>query len=784
MRRSLRNQKAGFLFNGSVAITCTASIWGRRIAIFLLFCSSFSHAASLDFFLELVINGRNTGVIAETKYQDGNWQLKRDDLIAAGIKPEMIHEDLLLLKPGSTIAWEYDQTNQRLQIIVPVSFFPEQKLHHATGAESHIAVQRNHGLLINYSFYALGGDGSVEQQSLAHSFNYSTPLMTFISNGLYTEGDSSDRNGYLRLDSRAQYDNPQDLWTLVLGDSISGAPTWGRNFRVGGIRFARDFSLNPDLIRFPVPDFLGQAALPGSVELLVNQQQRFSSEVNPGPFVISSPSWTTGAGTASVITTDIQGRQTQQNINFYIVNELLKPGYSDYDITLGWLRKDFGLHSDNYHDAVLFSGLYRYGLNSYLTPEIFAQSSRDLNMAGAGLTTALGHWGSAEISYAESQYKTLRGNQYTLGYRYHNNHYGFNLRHIVRSENFRDAGAPEQYQIPQQETQAGISLTSKMGTISGSYFELIQRDMGKPRFINISWSKSFFEDITAMLSVSRRLDGNEGASFYLGLSFPVGRRAYGNASTQRDVQGNTSNYLQVMQQAPYAGGWGWSLATDDDSYHHAFIDWRSNTLAARAGTWGGKHQRSWSAEMSGSLVYMEQQWFAAREVTDAYALINTNGVAGVPVYIGYQPIGKTNQRGYFLISDLVGYANNRIAINPLDLHAAAFIPVTEQTVVPARQAGTVIHFPIEQRFTIIARLKSFDGNFLPAGTYLRDRNTLEEVIVGWDGDIYLESPEKRKWELVGEDESCVFTIPVTTDDNPFFAGTHTCHSATKGVTSP
>lgn len=784
MRRLRRDQKADFFCGGLVLIIRTGKTFGRWGVIFLLCCSTLSHAEPVSFFLELVINGRSSGVIAEVIQQDGNWSLKNADLIAAGLRPEMINDDLLLLTPDSAHAWHYDQANQRLEIDVPVAFFPAQQLRQGIYQGQHTAAQRDTGLLINYSFYAVGGDGSLSQQSLAHSVNYSTPLVTLISDGLYTQGDTSERNGYLRLDSRLQYDDPENLWTFTLGDTISGAPTWGRNFRVGGIRFARDFSLNPDLIRFPVPDFLGQAALPGSVELLINEQQRFSSEVNPGPFVISSPSWMTGAGTASIITTDIQGRQTQQNINFYIVNELLKPGYSDYDVTLGYLREDFGLHSDNYHDELLFSGLYRYGVTSYLTPEVFAQSTRDLNMAGIGLTTAIGYWGSAEISYAESRYKALQGNQYTVGYRYHNNRYGFNLRHIRRSEYFRDAGAPEQYQIPQQESQAGVSFTGRVGTIGASYFELVQRDMGNPRFFNISWSKSFFEDITAMLSVSRRLDGDEEAGFHLGVSFPLGRRTQANASTQRDAQGESSNYLQAMQQAPYAGGWGWSLAADDRSYLHAFVDWRSDTLAARTGIWGDKHQRSWSAEVSGSLVYMERQWFAAREVTDAYALVDTDGIGRVPVYIGYQPIGKTNPRGYFLISDLVGYANNRIAINPLDLPATAFIPMTEQEVVPARQAGVVIRFPIEQRFAISAKLKDTSGNFLPAGTYLRDRNTLEEVIVGWDGDVYLESAVKRQWELVAEDENCVFTIPVPTDDNLVFAGAHTCRSNSPGVTSP
>lgn len=762
---------------------CAGKRWLQWSTVLLLCCSSYNHAETTSFFLELIINGRNSGIIAEAVHEKDSWLLKAQDLIAAGIRADMINDELLLLSPQSIHEWEYDQDNQRMSIILPTRYFPSQQLLHGMEKNQYALAQRDTSLLINYSLYAIGGDGSLSQQSLAHSINYATPTINFVSNGLYTTGDNLERNGYLRLDTRLQYDNPEKLWSLAAGDIITGAPAWGRNYRMGGIRFARDYSLNPDLIRFPVPEFLGQAALPGSVELLVNEQQRFSSEVNPGPFVISSPSWVTGAGSASIITTDLQGRQSQQNISFYIVNELLKPGYSDYDISVGKLRKDFGIQSDNYHDALLFSGLYRYGVTDYLTPEIFAQSSRHLNMGGIGVTTRLGHWGSAEASYAQSRYRALQGSQYTLGYRYHNHRYGLNLRHIRRSENFRDAGAIDNFQMPQQETQAGVSLTSNIGTFGASYFELLQRDMGNPRFFNVSWSKHFFESITAMLSVSRRLDDDGEATLHFGLSFPLGGKVYASTSTQRDAQGKSSNFIQAMQQTPFAGGWGWRVAADDHSYLHAFVDWRSDRLTAQTGVWGNNQQRSWSADISGSLVYMKQQWFMAREITDAYALVDTNGAGRVPVYIGYQPIGKTNKRGYFLISDLVGYARNRIAINPLDLPATAFIPMTEQEVIPARQAGIIVRFPIEQRFAIFAKLKNSNGDYLPAGTYLRDRNTLEEVIVGWDGDIFLESPKKRQWELVAEDENCVFTIPIPEDDNLAFSGAHTCNNNASGVTS-
>ena len=52
-----------------------------------------------------------------------------------------------------------------------------------------------------------------------------------------------------------------------------------------------------------------------------------------------------GAGEATVVTTDAQGRQVVTSLPFYVSNTLLARGLSDFDLSVGRLRDDYGLRN-------------------------------------------------------------------------------------------------------------------------------------------------------------------------------------------------------------------------------------------------------------------------------------------------------------------------------------------------------------------------------------------------------------------------------------------------------
>lgn len=61
-----------------------------------------------------------------------------------------------------------------------------------------------------------------------------------------------------------------------------------------------------------------------------------------------------------LITTDALGRQVSTTLPFYVTSELLKRGLSDGAVTLGSLRRNYGIDNFDYGPAA-GSGSYRYG---------------------------------------------------------------------------------------------------------------------------------------------------------------------------------------------------------------------------------------------------------------------------------------------------------------------------------------------------------------------------------------------------------------------------------------
>ncbi|MGV8566355.1 hypothetical protein ACV34R_30820, partial [Pseudomonas aeruginosa] len=80
-------------------------------------------------------------------------------------------------------------------------------------------------------------------------------------------------------------------------------------------------------------------------------------------------------GEATVVTTDAQGRQVVTSLPFYVSNTLLARGLSDFDLSVGRLRDDYGLRNFSYADNAA-SGIYRYGVSDRLTLSTHAEAAR------------------------------------------------------------------------------------------------------------------------------------------------------------------------------------------------------------------------------------------------------------------------------------------------------------------------------------------------------------------------------------------------------------------------
>src|SRR5690606_17709802 len=106
------------------------------------------------------------------------------------------------------------------------------------------------------------------------------------------------------------------------GDFITRGLSWASAVRLGGIQLSRDFSVRPDIVTYPLPEFSGAAALPSTVDLVVGGQRIAGGTVNSGPFAIDGLPPINGAGEANLIVTDMHGRSIAAAMPFYVSSDL------------------------------------------------------------------------------------------------------------------------------------------------------------------------------------------------------------------------------------------------------------------------------------------------------------------------------------------------------------------------------------------------------------------------------------------------------------------------------
>jgi outer membrane usher protein len=739
---------------------------GHASWVWLLILSWLSSVSADEIlFLEIVVNNKNTGHLVEVIRKDNDWEMMSSDLLIMGITAELPEGQRILLSSLPGLSVIYDEVYQRLFITVPSSMLPLQSFSTYSNKVVTDASRRDKGAFINYNFLAIDDEETGSQSSLWHEVYWFSNSYYIMSNGLQQYGATNERDsGYVRFDTFYQKDNEDELWSVTLGDVINAAPNWGRSIRMGGIRIARDYALDPNLITYPLPEFYGESALPGSIDVLINDQLRWRDEINPGPFMIDTMPHISGAGVAEIITTDLQGQQARKTLNFYVASELLAQGMLDYDLTLGYRRENFGLRSDNYAAKPVFSGSVRYGLNSFLTPQFLVQGGEDLYLGGAGLTFLAGNYGVFDVSHVSSKYFDEKGDQYGIGYSYSEKRIGFSSRYLKRLGHYRDLGAIDRGVMRDSQLQLAFSIHGdELGSFNLGYFRLVDPDAGAREFMSLSWSRYFQSGLTIFSNINHQLSGNRDNVVSFTLSMPLGREGQAGVTTVRDVNSNWRTQVQGMRNAPYSGGVGWRAAIDDsdEGNGYAAVDWRGDYSDLSASVYRSGGRKQYTGEVAGALILMEKDFYMSRTVVDSFALVDA-GQRDVPVLIGNQLVGETNVNGKLLVPDLYSYLENRVAIDPAQLPANASIDSIEQKVVPRRKGGVHLRFPLVFSQSAIIEAYLPDQKPLPVGAVLNAANYERDYVVGWNGEVYIEdlsAPLNLYWE----GGNCVLNIEPLTD---------------------
>ncbi|MGI4880124.1 MAG: hypothetical protein ACRYG4_21855 [Janthinobacterium lividum] len=110
-------------------------------------------------------------------------------------------------------------------------------------------------------------------------------------------------------DDRVEHDIDRRRYTVTdvanlrrynAGDLISGGLQSSRSVRLAGFQVTTDFSVRPDLVTYPVPPSSGSAAVPSTVDILINSSKVGEWRVAAGTSPNREPRSSTAAGPSAL----------------------------------------------------------------------------------------------------------------------------------------------------------------------------------------------------------------------------------------------------------------------------------------------------------------------------------------------------------------------------------------------------------------------------------------------------------------------------------------------------
>jgi outer membrane usher protein len=686
-------------------------------------------------------------------------------------------EDFYALDALEGLTYRLDESTQTLAMQVPPGLFDATRL---MGKETKFSAPNPASLggFLNYDVTANHAQGQTNTNGLLE-------LGGFGSWGTaQTSILASDLNGQasaIRLDTTWTRDQPMQLNSLRFGDAISGTSSWGGAVRFGGVQWATNFSTQPNLISFPLPGISGEAALPSTVDLYVDNALRMRRQVPSGPFSIEDLPVPSGRGDARIVVRDILGREQIITQPFDTSSRLLKQGLHDYSYEVGFVRRNFGIDSNNYGRPVVV-GTHRLGLTEQFTGEVHGELLGNQQTVGLGGVLMLPAVGVLSGSFAASHSDRGVGGFLGLGFRRQSRSFSFGVNTQFASQRFVKLGMQPEQLAPRQTSQAFVSLaTTDYGAFSARYTQQAFHDQEDKTIVSGSYAREIASLGYLSMSVMRFLSGDAETVFSLNFSMLLGNRTSANISTSAK-SGREQAQLQLGRSVPAGSGVGYRLVAGagDSDVRQADLNLQNQVGSYTLGASQASGQTAFRGSANGGIAFLGGSAFLSRRITDSFAVVKVPGYSGVGVYADNQLVARTDANGSALLPRLRPYQKNTVRIEQADLPMDAQIDAVQLDAVPYFRSGLLLKFPIKRSRGALLTVVLENGEPLPAGALAQiigdsvDENGVFPA--GMGGELYLTGlAASNQLRVTWLEQSCEFMLPFPESTEPLpYLGTYTC----------
>ena len=737
-------------------------LFGALAVLTMSLIASSALGAERQLLLELVLNGRPTGRVGEFIDHDGALYARPSELRGLGfVVSPSTGEDLVALSSLPNIHAQVNEAKQTLVVVASEAALRPTEIGGRPSSGSAPLTVSKLGAVLNYDVIGTSTGGQTSGGALLDARVFG-PYGVLQADGLVSLPPGPGQKAFARLDTTYTFSEPANARRWRVGDVTTGALAWSRAVRLGGIQVTSDFSLRPDLVTYPLPVISSSAAVPSTVDVLVNGIRQYSEPVQAGPFVARTLPVVTGAGEVVVAVQDGLGRQTLLTLPFYASTALLKPGLASYSVELGTVRRNYGLATDGYSGWAM-SGSLRYGLLDWLTLETHEEATQALTLGGVGAALRVGTIGilNAAVSGSLGRGTALLpagsaagGGFVSLGFQRVSRGFSLSVSGSKRSDGYRDIAAVNGAPAPNTTLNASIGhqlgkygnaglayiyQTTKSSVFGSDPIGLHARHLNgsTTKLITANYSVPVAKRFTLYATGFEDLHQAHSYGLGIGVSFLFGRSTSVSAGASLD-SGRASTFASADKPALKQGDFGYQLQDTEGAAPQRLAqgEFLSRWGSVTAGISQSPGKVAGRVEFQGALAWIDSSLFASDHIYDSFAIVRTGNVANVPVMYENRLLGTTDSGGKLLVPTLVSYQDNKLAVDATRLPADVEVGQTNILVRPADRSGVVVNFQVNVVKAALLKLRDRHGQPIPLGSIARVAGAPDRP-VGYDGEAYV-----------------------------------------------
>jgi len=657
------------------------------------------------------------------------------------------------------VAVEYDTLAAEVRIIIPASLRPSKKLGYAPKLPEAISSAPK-GVMVDYDV-ATVVHGDTHRLSLGHVARSGVGggVLTTTGQANWVDGQGE----YIRGTTTWQRDNLKSRTSLQLGDV--GLPSNGLNNPtvLGGVRVGTDRQLTRYGGGYDIPLIGGLADTRSTAEVLVNEHQRATGQVSPGPYELSPGIAVPGLNQLEVIQRDEFGREQSFSRSFYTHPDLLRRGNKEWGVAAGAVRTD---PTKDHYDGWAVQGSVRYGLSDRWTIGTTIQAGKIGEEGGRNFTVhntvSLGKAGLVQADVSASQRDDgARGTAYRVAYERRSPNWSVSASHLRKSDDYWEISQLQDspFRI-QSQTTAGLAFHPKgqpwRATLS--YSDIRYNDdrrlqqvalMASLRQQRATWLAGGIHDLRTgdnQLFLGVRLRTDRGNVMATAKTAPnVGPSVDAIYSGRTELGGRDVRY-QV----------GGTLADASQVYGRVDTKVAGGDLTLEARKLQGQplllHGRYANSVWIGEGGVLNGRGY---NPTGSFALVEVPGQVGIDVR-GSNRSTATNRKGYALVSGLNGLTPSPVVMDVNQLPIEQQIEDSQQMVVPPRKGGAKVVFPLTAQTARQWEVRLGDTYAPEAARVVSEQG--EVFLLGARGVLVLEKPT-AKATLEHEGTKCELVLP-------------------------